>query len=425
MRSRDGAAESSWPCRRALWIIVVGLVVALGVARPVSAALFICASGDVACLIAAINTANANGESNLIRLGAGTFTLTAVNNDTDGSNGLPSVTSPLTIGGFGAGNTIIERAATAPLFRVFHVGQSGLLNLEDVTIRGGRWGGQVAFGGGGILNLGTTVITHSDVTDNVTTSQGGGLLRGGGGGIASLGRLFIADTIVANNLAGLGRGGGIFSPSAVTVINSTIRGNQAEDAGGGIAISNAAGSVTIIGSTIADNQVGGGHGGGLHSESSAVAIVNTTFAENGANSGFGGGLFVAGGVVVNATIANNHSDAGGRALAATSALALHNTIVSGPSDPFAFACHGQVTSLDNNLFFDPACAVALLAHDRTGDPGLGDFIETGAPGRGFFLLAGNSQALDAGDNAACLPADQRGRLRTGGCDIGAIEGVEP
>src|SRR5437867_12528855 len=133
MRNRGGAADSSPPYRRAVSIIVAGLVVALGIARPVSAALFICASGDVACLIAAINTANANGESNLIRLGAGAFTLTAVNNDTDGSNGLPSVTSPLTIGGFGAGNTIIERAATAPLFRVFHVGQSGLLNLAEAS----------------------------------------------------------------------------------------------------------------------------------------------------------------------------------------------------------------------------------------------------------------------------------------------------
>ena len=51
----------------------------------------------------------------------------------------------------------------------------------------------------------------------------------------------------------------------------------------------------------------------------------------------GGGLFVRGGVVVNTTIANNHSN-GGRDLAATSALALHNTIVSGPSDFFATAC---------------------------------------------------------------------------------------
>jgi hypothetical protein len=424
MLSRGGAAGSSQPCRRAVWIIVTVLVVAVGLARPANAALFVCASGDVPCLVAAINTSNANGEVNLIRLDSGTYTLTAVNNDTDGSNGLPSITSPLTIGGNGSGNTIIERAATAPLFRVFHVGQSGSLNLEDLTVRGGRWGGPVNFGGGGILNLGTTIITHSAVTNNLTNSQGGGSLRGGGGGIASLGRLFVAGSTVADNIAGLGPGGAIFSPAAVTVINSTIRGNTAEDGGGGIAITTAAGSVTIIGSTIVDNASGGSHGGGLYTESSTVAVVNSTVAHNGADFGFGGGLFVAGGVVVNTTIANNDSS-DGRALAGTSTLALHNTIVSGPSEPTGFACHGKVTSLDNNIFFDPACAVALLPHDRTGDPGLGDFIDFGAPGRGFFLLSSNSQALDAGDNAACLPADQRGRLRSGGCDIGAIEGTTP
>src|SRR5881409_350507 len=264
MASRGGAAASSQPRRHVVWIIVTALVVALGLARPGGAAVCNCAAGDVACLIAAINMDNANGEVNLIRLEAGTYTLTAVNNDTDRSHGLPSVTSPLTIRGNGSGNTIIERAATAPLFRVFHVGQSGLLNLA---------------------------------------------------------------------------------------------------------------------------------------ESSAVAIVNSTFAENEAEFGFGGGLFVAGGDVVNTTIANNFSHGDGRALAATSALALHNTIVSGPSEPTAFACHGRVTSLDNNIFFDPNCAVALLPHDRIGDPGLGDFIDFGAPGRGFFLLSSNSQALDAGDNA--------------------------
>jgi hypothetical protein len=247
----------------------------------------------------------------------------------------------------------------------------------------------------------------------------------GGGGIASLGRLFLAGSTVADNNAGLGYGGGIFSAAAVTVINSTIRHNIAEQRGGGMAISNAANSATIIGSTFVDNASGGSDAGGLYSESLAVAIINSTVADNQARFGFGGGLFVAGGVVVNTTIANNDSS-DGRNLVATSALALHNTIVSGPSNPAGFACRGQVTSLDNNLFFDPACAVAVLPHDRTGDPGLGDFIDFGAPGRGFFLLATSSQALDAGDNAACPPTDQRGRPRTGaGCDIGAIEGVEP
>src|SRR6266446_10954226 len=96
--------------RRLRWwlgIVCVGLLVSLlSLAPPSQAADFACAAGDVACLIDAINTANANGEANTITLEAGTSTLTAPDND---FNGLPVITSTLTITGQGAETTIIER----------------------------------------------------------------------------------------------------------------------------------------------------------------------------------------------------------------------------------------------------------------------------------------------------------------------------
>jgi hypothetical protein len=61
-------------------------------------AVFACAAGDVACLIAAIHAANATGEADTITLAAGIYSLTAVDNDIDGPNGLPSMTSPLAPG---------------------------------------------------------------------------------------------------------------------------------------------------------------------------------------------------------------------------------------------------------------------------------------------------------------------------------------
>lgn len=63
---------------------------------------FFCASGNVTCLIAAINEANGNGEENTINLAAGTYIVTAVNNTEDGANGLPSVTGNLAITGKGS-----------------------------------------------------------------------------------------------------------------------------------------------------------------------------------------------------------------------------------------------------------------------------------------------------------------------------------
>ena len=75
---------------------------------------FQCPVADVTCLIAAINQANANGRDNTIVLAAGAYTLAAVDNDTDGANGLPSVTGTLTIRGAGADMTSISRETTAP-----------------------------------------------------------------------------------------------------------------------------------------------------------------------------------------------------------------------------------------------------------------------------------------------------------------------
>jgi hypothetical protein len=79
--------------------------------KPVHAAGFFCSSGDVTCLIAAINTANQSAGENTINLDPGIYTLNAVDNDTDGPNGLPSVQSTLTISGAGGGPDD-HRAAT-------------------------------------------------------------------------------------------------------------------------------------------------------------------------------------------------------------------------------------------------------------------------------------------------------------------------
>src|SRR6058998_2235260 len=94
---------------------LLGLVSLVPASR---AADFACAAGDVACLIDAINTANANGEANTITLAAGTYTLTAVDNDTGGPTGLPSITSVLTLRGSGPDSTILERAPRTPMFRL-------------------------------------------------------------------------------------------------------------------------------------------------------------------------------------------------------------------------------------------------------------------------------------------------------------------
>lgn len=420
MPRQNGAAGNGRAYGWTVWAVAGTLAFSLGIARPGAAAVIECTSGDVACLIDAINAVNATAEADTIHLQAGTYTLAAPDNDTDGSNGLPSITSPLTIVGAGIGNTIIEREATAPDFRLFHVAQAGILKLEGVTARGGRLRtGSNPVDGGGLFNLGTAIISASAVTDSATGFGG----AGAGGGVASLGKLVIAGSIVSRNTSA-GPGGGVSSRTGlVTVLNSTISGNTG-NFGGGLFIGSDV-PATIVGTTIADNIATDGSGGGVFA-SAAVAIINSTLSGNRTNFG-GGGLAGGSGIIVNTTIANNDGGFSGDALFASTALAVYNTIVSGSLVQFGPpACTGQVSSLGNNVFTQASCAVALLSSDITGDPRLDDFTDDGTPGHGFIPLLRRSPALNAGDPAACLPTDQRGHKRTAkGCDIGAIEGVRP
>jgi hypothetical protein len=142
--------------------VVAAMSVVLAAVGSVHAAVFQCPAGDVACLIAAINTANGNGEEDTITLAAGTYTLTAVDNDTDEPNGLPSINSTVTIQGTGPETTVIERDASAPRFRILHVAAAGSLTLEGLTIRGG----ESLEVGGGLFNSGTVLLTNCTIVGN-------------------------------------------------------------------------------------------------------------------------------------------------------------------------------------------------------------------------------------------------------------------
>jgi hypothetical protein len=210
--------------------VVALLIISLGLCDPSPAAEFSCGAGDVACLIAAINTANANGEANTITLEAGTYTLTAVNNNTDGPNGLPVITSPfpLTLQGAGTEATIIDRIASAPPFRILFVEDTGTLTLNGLTIRGGAASGVGgAANGGCINNNGMLTITNSTITGNAAEFVGGGIVANG--------TVIITDSTITDNTAD--RGAGIYFGASVTltITNSTIARNRATSlAGGGI-----------------------------------------------------------------------------------------------------------------------------------------------------------------------------------------------
>jgi len=347
--------------------------------------------------------ANTNGQKeNEIRLEAGTYPLTAVNNTTDGLNGLPSVTSTLTITGDGDDITILERAPSLPFFRLVHVAASGTLTLEGLTLRNGT---TVAGGGGagGIRNHGRLTVTHCTLIDN----QG----EEGGGGIRNHGVLTLTNSTLANNNAIEEGGGGLKNFGMATIANSTLICND------GNGLHNAGGIMTVINSTVA-------HNGGVNVGDDT--FCTSTVAHN-ADDAPGGGIFNQSGTmtVINSTVTNNRSGNGGGILIANGTVSLQNTILARNTMMFTGQdsdCAGSITSLGHNLIGNPSgCTIILQPTDLIGNPGLGPFTDTGEPGEGYFPLLSTSAAIDRGNNAACPKTDQLGEKRAGPCDIGAIE----
>ena len=94
MRKLARTAVNTWLSYSlaSLWA-VTSIVFILGALESVHAADFFCPSGNVTCLIAAINNANGMPGEHAINLEPGIYTLQMVDNMTDGPNGLPSITA--------------------------------------------------------------------------------------------------------------------------------------------------------------------------------------------------------------------------------------------------------------------------------------------------------------------------------------------
>src|SRR3972149_8183134 len=123
--------------------------------------------GNLNCsLREAIIAANMNAAYNGCSAGPGADTITFADNYTItlGSD-LPTITSPITINGYGPANTIIQASTCNPValplgcipaeYRVLVVGNTGNLMLNGLSIRHGRGHGScaiVGYSGGGVYN---------------------------------------------------------------------------------------------------------------------------------------------------------------------------------------------------------------------------------------------------------------------------------
>jgi hypothetical protein len=276
----------------------------------------------VSDLIADVNAANAAGGSNTITLAASTtFTLTAVNNTTDGATGLPVIAANDNLTIAGNGDTLQRSTASGtPAFRLLDVAARGSLTLQNLTLQGGWSIDQSGPGlGGAILNQGALTLNGVTVQNNTAQSTDGLLYSGGaGGGIWSSGALTLAGCTIQNNQAlggtfqnGLAaNGGGLYVDGGTASLTNVILsgntaqggngangfqdpeqrhpyppGNGGDGLGGGMYV--AAGTVTLRLSTVSGNAANGGAGG--------VSLKGQTAQ---AGVGEGGGLYLASGTAV-------------------------------------------------------------------------------------------------------------------------------
>ena len=278
-------------------------------AAPAQASTGVRVPCNSAALIAAITTANSSGAT--INLAPGcTYRLTQANNSNPmtGANGLPLISSRITVNGFGT--TI---AGNDSNFRIFFVTGSGNLTLQGLTITGGT-----ASAGGGIANLeGTLTLNHTTVTGNTAnaTGPGGGGIFSGTMGTGPVGTTTLNFSQVNGNTS-LSSAGGILNHAGTLILNaSQVDGNTAAVGGGGVASGtgglggNSSSFLTVNLSQIDHNTSNGGPASGAGGVANGgTATINASQVNgNIAPGGNGGGILNHGAMTINASTVNNNT----------------------------------------------------------------------------------------------------------------------
>jgi hypothetical protein len=415
------------------------------------------------------------------------LTLPGANDDSNVSGDLDvflNPTGPLTIIGHGVEAQIDGGNADRVIDVVTTTASS--LTLTDVRLDNGH----PPIGAGGALRVpgaNSVTLNGSRVTGSTATSTGGG--------VRVAGDLAFSNSTVSGNASTATTGAvgaGISSGGDLSLDGSTVSGNHVDspdDAnvddlrGGGIAAK--AGSITIVDSTISGNEVNAldgsdsAGGGGIYAESVPVTITSSTLSGNSVDQV--GGLSVAGGLffsdtgpakhflkVQNSTFSGNSSQLSGGAMQIFDGISgVMSSTFSGNVSPSGKAIEyddfGDVISsvqigssilsdggtsecagpdaLTTNASFGfnidrgTSCGLTGNGNLQNTNPNLLGLTDNGGPTSTHALPAG-SVALDRIPAASCtqidttpLTTDQRGAPRGSDedgdglaeCDVGAYE----
>jgi hypothetical protein len=389
----------------------------------------------------------------IIVLGTGTFQ----------EHGL-TIPVGLTINGAGAGLSIMDAQGQDRHFVINAAGAA--VTIKDMTLANGAADPADAGGGGAFkVSAGTLEAVRVEISQS-QGYQGGAIscyvgcagltvrdssLIGNsstlsGGAIFTLAETLVANSTLSGNTTG-GLGGAIYSweTGPLTVRDTQIAGNAA-DQGGGIA--RQFGSTKIYRSALIGNSAAS-VGGGVFVYSNAaddLLVWNSTFSGNAAPDG--GALYQSGTVdawLGNLTLVDNVASVAGNAddiRADGASITLSNSILTHPIGSANPECAGALAPAmlgSNNLIDRNASCVGVAGNFRRGKIALGTLGPLGFNGSGptqsYTLVPGGGGNRDPVDaivggcfnphSGAALSQDQNLRARPVGgnalCDVGATE----
>lgn len=436
---------------------------------------------DAAGLISAINTANTNNQNDVIDLQGNTITLSVVDNNTSGPNGLPAILSDsshaLTIE-----NGVILRnpIGMIPEFRHIYVSSGANLTVDHVIFENGLIVGD---GQDTPLNYAASIYNDSILTILNSTFYQNNAARGGAvfnhepnGNIPLISHSeFIENTnsalanqsyidriintrFIDNSATTSGGAISIFSSTINEIIDSTFEGNTAQN-GGAIKLGGTNPTINTIAGSTFNNNVVSGRGGAISDQGNGDAdngnidrIYNSTFYGNTASYGGAINLSFSSVNIYNSTLTNNLASTQGGAInfdpytpeeAPTTSFDLWSSVVSensSPSGPDLFVDAQFFPGIEGFNLIGNNAQSGIVAGDpnanqsQVGTPSepfesdLAPLADNGGPTKTQALFSKESRAFNRGTNSELnLEFDQRGypRVENGATDVGAFEFLAP
>ena len=229
--------------------------------------------------------------------------------------------------------------------RVFYIVDGNSNATTNVTVDGlTLTGGSTTGSGGAISSLASLddfELLNATVTGNTAGTVGSAIALINGGSYPSL---TVQNSTITGNVGDLGA---LYATGDITVTDSTLSNNTAQNNGG--AIFNVGGAVQISGSLLEDNRAVTGNGGALFGLTTTSFVIDSTdFAGNAAPGGAGGAIWADGSVSASVvSFHNNSSNSSGGGLRVNNNYSLSLDGVSFDSNTSANGSGGGLFSFSD------------------------------------------------------------------------------